>query len=371
MIVKSWHARRACCGPTIVKLSAIVAAVFLLVAGTATATEPEFLTASYWDAGSAWDSENELETIGLTSPSDLVVPISIASDTDPDVAVTQSFASHECCHCATRCASKRRCRRCECKECLLWRLIDPERERVFPIWNEEARRFGYQLPLPFGAGANIAYIDQTMNIDGIRIGAAGNPPALLPDVPPFQITSQDTNVGGRFDFWVLPFLNVYGLVGRTSGTASGNVVVSGVPGLLPDTVIPVSIDYAGDTYGGGCTGAIGYKSFFAAFDWNYTETMLSGLDNGIRARTFAPRFGLQNPKFAVWVGAFYMNVDKELSTTTSVGAIPVQIVVDLDVETAWNPIYGLRWVPCPNVEMMVEHGFNRRNQVIGAAAFRF
>ena len=116
---------------------------------------------------------------------------------------------------------------------------------------------------------------------------------------------------------------------------------------------------------------MGYKCMFAAVDWNYTQTELDGVDGSIAARTLAPRFGLQKPNAAVWIGGFYMNVDKELTSTVAVGGIPVRIETDLNVVTDWNFIYGARWAPNKNLELIVEHGFSGRNQVVCAAAVRF
>ncbi len=251
------------------------------------------------------------------------------------------------------------------------RLFDADRERVLPLLGSQARAAGYEIPLPFGVGANIAYMDQGMDIEQIRLGVAGGPPVALDDIPPFRIESRDTNISARYDVWILPLVNIYGVIGHTRGSAVGDVTVTGVPGLLPDTVLPVRIDYEGPTYGGGCTGAIGYENFFAVVDWNYTETNLEGIDSSITAQTVAPRVGLQSDGKAIWVGGFYTNVAKQLSSTVDVGGVPVRLLVDLDVATPWNFIYGVRWSPSPNLELVVEHGFGGRNQIIGAAAARF
>ena len=273
-----------------------------------------------------------------------------------------------CCRCdGHACKSSKR----HCLWCPIVHLLDPDRDRVLPFLGNAARQAGYDIPLPFGVGGNIAYIDQGMDIERISLSVGGAPPFVLDEIPPFRIKSRDTNISTRLDLWILPFFNVYGIVGHTQGSAVGNVTVSGVPGLLPDTMIPIRIDYDGPTYGGGCTAAIGYENIFAVVDWNYTETDLDGIDSFISAQTAAPRVGLAFDKTAFWVGAFYTSVDKQLSSTVGVGGTPVTILIDLDVTTPWNFIYGARWAPCANLEFVVEHGFSGRNQIIGAAAVRF
>ena len=85
-------------------------------------------------------------------------------------------------------------------------------------------------------------MDQGMDIQQLRLAVAGAPPVTLDEIPTFRIKSRDTNVSMRYDVWILPFFNAYGLVGHTRGSEAGNVTVTGVPGLLPDTVIPVRIE---------------------------------------------------------------------------------------------------------------------------------
>ena len=263
------------------------------------------------------------------------------------------------------------CARPQHNNSVLGRLFNPDRERVLPFLGSQAREMGYDIPLPFGVGGNIAYMDQPMDIEQISLSVAGGPATPLSEIPPFRVQSRDTNYSMRFDVWLLPFINVYGIVGHTRGRAAGDVLVTGVSGLPPVAVVPISIDYDGPTYGGGCTGAIGYKNLFAVVDWNYASTNLEGVDTGIAARTVAPRVGLNFETTSFWVGGFFLSVDKELSSTVDVGGVPVVLLIDLDVATDWNFIYGLRWIPSPNIELVVEHGFSRRNQIVGAAALRF
>ena len=76
-------------------------------------------------------------------------------------------------------------------------------------------------------------------------------------------------------------------------------------------------------------------------------------------------------KWQFWIGGFYLDTDKDLGITTDVGGIPVLIDIDFDLLVDWNFIYGMRWEPIKNVEIVVEHGFSGRNQLVFATALRF
>jgi hypothetical protein len=87
-----------------------------------------------------------------------------------------------------------------------------------PIWGRQAREKGFDLPLPFGVGVSYTYIDQHMVVSDVKI-----------QDKPLGVTIRDaatTSHTGvlRFDTWVFPFLNVYGLAGETAGVTKPAVV---------------------------------------------------------------------------------------------------------------------------------------------------
>ena len=154
-----------------------------------------------------------------------------------------------------------------------------------PIWGRDAREKGFDLPLPFGVGLTYTYIDQKMVVSDVKIEGR-----------PLDITIRDaattTHTGVfRFDTWVFPFLNVYGLVGDTAGVTKPAVV-------FPNgEVLESEVDYNRFSYGGGMTLAGGWKAWFLTLDANWTSGDVVSKDGGqigdkpIRSLTVAPRFG--------------------------------------------------------------------------------
>lgn len=247
---------------------------------------------------------------------------------------------------------------------------DSSSQRFFPIWGEEARKQGYELPLPWGLSFNYSYIKQDFDITQFKLGLGGQPPSSV-QLLQFDPVEATTNAYlGRLDLWVLPFLNIYGLGGYTKGRFSTVVTI---PALLPigtSRRVPVELDYEGPTYGGGMTLAGGYKEMFVSFDINYTITSLEFFTSDITALTLAPRAGWQGRigwfKGAVYAGAMFQDLRQTLAGTVVIdpGSPAVQFEVDQENVTAWNPIAGVQWELTPHWFVIAEGGFGDRDMAV-------
>ena len=191
-----------------------------------------------------------------------------------------------------------------------------------PIWGREAREKGFDLPLPFGVGLTYTYMKQNMVVSHVTI--EGKPLGVtLRDAE----TITDTAVF-RADAWLFPFLNVYGLVGQTSGVTR--------PALaLPNgEVLKSKVSYDRSSYGAGATLAAGYKAWFATVDTNWTTGPIFTTDGGqisdepIQSVTATPRTGLlfntdQGGVGALWIGAMYIQATSEIHDVIDLRQHPV------------------------------------------------
>jgi len=139
--------------------------------------------------------------------------------------------------------------------------------------------------------------------------------------------SSSDGISLRPDIWLFPFLNVYGILGRSS--ASTDV---GYSLYLPDSAgneekvlsLETKVDFTANTFGLGLTPTIGVGGGWLALDMNFTWTDVPQLDKPAQAFVFDPRMGksftLRNPdeNINVWVGGFRLAID----TGTS-GSIPL------------------------------------------------
>jgi hypothetical protein len=264
--------------------------------------------------------------------------------------------------------------------------------RKLPVWGEKVRAMGYDLPLPFGVGANFVYMEQGLDIRNLKIGF-GNASQEVNRVSFSNAEAKDNAATARFDLWLLPFANIYGILGYIDGETELDVnlpgitvdvpIIGPIPILDPNT-IRFDIDYNGTTYGGGITLAGGYKNFFGSLDANYTYTDINLVNGDIKTLTISPRLGvLVDPpiikgSFAFWIGAMYM--DYEQTVTDSVNlkeldsrlpSVDLDFEIDIENEEHWNFLMGGQWEITKRWQITAEGGVGDRRQFILGSSFRF
>ncbi|OTA16879.1 hypothetical protein Xvie_01558 [Xenorhabdus vietnamensis] len=278
--------------------------------------------------------------------------------------------------------------------------------RILPIWGDKAREKGYDLPEPFGVSYGYINLRQDIVVDKIGFIMPENP-----DTPDAIIINagktRERNESHmlKLDTWVMPFLNVYGVYGKTKGSSETNIdsilFDFGFPGMKPVPLLkdePFTLDFKGKTYGGGLTLAGGYNQFFATLDANYTQTNLDILDGDIKALVITPRIGYEftfkplfagqgNTKVQVWTGAMYQDITQRfkgkvanLNMTGKLGTI-VKGFLENDPEMSfdvkqhlahkWNNTVGARVEVTRNFNVLSEIGFGNRNSFFISGEFRF
>lgn len=263
--------------------------------------------------------------------------------------------------------------------------------RKLPIWGEQARERGFELPLPFGIGANYTYMDQGIRIRNLKVGV-GNPNIEIKGLDFNDARTHDSAVTARLDMWLLPFVNLYGLFGSINGQAEFDLDISQITGILPglppvfepNKTINLNIDYNGFTFGGGITLAGGYENFFASLDTNYTYSTVDIVDGRIDTITVSPRLGLLvNPPeikgaFALWFGAMYMHYKQTVTDDVNLQELdprlpPVKLAFKLDIENdnPWCFLFGGQWEITKRLQIMAEGGALGRGQVVTGITFRF
>jgi len=252
----------------------------------------------------------------------------------------------------------------------------------------EAEAKGFQLPLPFGIGLNYYREQQPFNIKDLQVSRGGRPVSVNDLVQLDRVDTTQHNGIARLDAWLFPFLNVYGLLGYTSGNMQGKVALPGIPRLgIPAQTLPLDISYEGPTYGVGATLAGGFKvidwrnlTLFAVADANYTRTPLDFTDERLftdttaKALVFSTRLGLrarlsEKMHVAVWGGAMFQDVSDSLIGRSADNGFAF-LVVQNPVEP-WNALVGGRLEIGRHVDMMVEGGIGVRSSIMGGVTFRF
>lgn len=235
-----------------------------------------------------------------------------------------------------------------------------------PFLAEEARKAGYELPLPFGVGGAYSYLERDIAVHDVRIGIDGSP---------LQSASNFLNLGsrshvnvalGRFDAFIFPFLDVYALAGyvKNDSTTTGTVTVPrpGPGGGMLTFPLTAKTTLDGFVGGFGATLAGGYKQVFAVLDANWSQTDI-GFDDKFRAVVVSARVGW-NGKIAdtpvrLWTGATYWDTASTARSTVQVpGVGTVAFEADQGPANPWNMIFGGQVTIEKNFDLFLELGTN-------------
>jgi hypothetical protein len=250
-----------------------------------------------------------------------------------------------------------------------------------PFLGELAREQGYTLPLPFGVTAAYNYIGRDIKINDVRVGLNGAPLRSVTEVANFKARSTVDAAVIKTDVWLLPFLNVYLLIGYIDNVAKTNIEVTvDRPGPLPGTRqfrITKTTELQAFVGGGGVTLAAGFKQLFVMADVNYTQTDL-GFDDRFHALIASARAGWNGQvgpvPLRLWLGAAYWSTRNTARATVSVPDVgAVRFEADQGPRHPWNAVVGVSSALHRRFELFAEYGFGPSDVVFfaGGLTFRF
>jgi hypothetical protein len=250
---------------------------------------------------------------------------------------------------------------------------------ALPFLADRVIQQGYTLPLPRGVSLVYTYVGRDVKITTVKLGINGAP---LRDVTKFVnlgSTSQVNVAVGRFDAWLLPFLNVYAMAGYVSNNTTTRGVVT-IPPVTqfgePKTFNLTKKTALGGFVGGvGLTAAAGWRDFFLLADFNFSQTDI-GFDNPFRALIGTVRTGWNGAVFHIplrlWIGGSYWG-----TKGTAKATVDVPDVGSVTFSALQGPLHPLNALAGGNVtlfkrwELFFEYGFNFDDVQIGAAGLSF
>ena len=231
---------------------------------------------------------------------------------------------------------------------------------------EEARRAGYELPLPFGAGLVLTGLDnRAIDVTDVRIGLRGEPQTVSEFVD-LGSSSRVFNANVKVDAWLLPFMNVYALVGYVYNVSDTHLAVTlPQPGPAPGVIQSnreVETELEGLIGGAGMTLAGGWRNFFMVADISYVQTDL-GFDDDFTALIASVRTGwtgnLNGVPVQIWGG-----IGNWDTAATAKGHVDIEGVGRLDFEadqephTPWIYDIGSNIMINKRVQLFVDVGFD-------------
>lgn len=178
----------------------------------------------------------------------------------------------------------------------------------FPLLGAKAYEKGFDIPYAAGAMLNYFTAKQDIKITEIAIGLSDG---VTPDIPLTDIgglvqfgelSARATSVNVRPDLWVLPFLDVYGIIGKSWAETTVE--------LTYPVEIKTVAELSGTSYGFGLTGAGGLGKLFFVLDGNWVWTMMTNFEDPVKVKNFSFRIGkafkiarMPESNVAVWLGA--------------------------------------------------------------------
>lgn len=202
---------------------------------------------------------------------------------------------------------------------------------------------------------------------------------LTPDVTRmFPLNPGDLNVKCRvnevnlkLDTWILPFLNLFAIVGRVEE----NTKVTNIP--FPQ-MSSVNYKDEGYLYGGGATFVYGIKHFWASLTVADSYADLNKADSWIQAFVLTPKIGARidtpwpGKGLNVWVGGTFQKAEEEHTGDWDLpGLGSLKYDVKLKEKEPLNAIAGIGTDLWGRVAIEVEFGFGEREQAFGSLAYRF
>lgn len=190
-----------------------------------------------------------------------------------------------------------------------------------PIWGEKATQKGYQLPYSAGVSVNYFWQESSIVIDNLYVGFNNGPQYNLDQIVRFNdATAEASAINVRPDIWLFPFLNVYGILGKTQTSTDINAGI-----WVPDAnnnwseilTFGTKANFNGTTFGLGMTPTIGIGGGWLALDMNVAWTDLDALEKPAQSFIFGPRMGktfkLNKPESNItfWTGAFRVHLKSE------------------------------------------------------------
>lgn len=230
---------------------------------------------------------------------------------------------------------------------------------------EAARARGYDLPKPFGVGVSYLTQDQDYAIDRLALGIGAIDPSAVVGL---GIESDVDTVHLTADWWVLPFLDLYAILGNVNG--STHVGLSQINIGLP--LQDLTVNYDGLLYGAGMVLAYGRERLFVLVDLSYSWSDLDLSTSSVRAFVATPRVGYDFGKVSLWAGAMYQDPDERHRGVVDIpplGPVPYDVV--LGSKDHWNYTVGLSASLGEHWVASVEGGFGPRSMVLAHIDYRF
>jgi len=208
-------------------------------------------------------------------------------------------------------------------------LKQVEYNHTFPIWGQGAYKKGFDIPYPAGGMINYIWMKQSLILENMQLGFTNSDVDIPMTNVDFIEFGQNTNISQSYnvrpDLWILPFLNVYGILGYGMSHTEVNIVA---PFELSSVV-----DQNIRTGGIGFLLAGGIGPVWVTTDFNWTWNKPDLLEESVLVNVIGIRVGHSfvfkhkpQSNLALWAGA--QGIDMGAQTVGSIAlkdALPQEV----------------------------------------------
>ena len=196
-----------------------------------------------------------------------------------------------------------------------YETISVNLDRTFPIYGQEVRKMGYDLPKPFGISLINMYQETRFYMSGVYVDGVGDLSDYFRDNSKYENSTYAMLI--RADMWVLPFLNFSLLVGGTSTSTDINLDLCLAPGMgcpAGGIVVPGHVNTNSILYGAGATLGGGVGDFFASVDFQYMISYTDTAEVETQINIITPIFGyyFRSLGLRAYGGAMYEDLKEEM-----------------------------------------------------------
>jgi hypothetical protein len=241
-------------------------------------------------------------------------------------------------------------------------------EPLFPLMRDIAG--DRELPKPYGVGLDFFTMHQDYDIGRLAFTLPG---VSLDDPDLIEVDNKVWESDIKFDVWVLPFLNVFALLGHVEGDTRVNLSAVSIPQIPGGSLGTLPISYDGRVWGGGVTLAYATEHWFATLTGTYTKADVDGdFDSEVKTTSWQPRGGIIRGPWAFFVGGYYIDAEEDHQgaiTLPGLGAVPFE--VSLESRDKFNFSAGVHYQIGESLETTLELGGGDRRTTLVNLTARF
>jgi hypothetical protein len=264
------------------------------------------------------------------------------------------------------------------------RSVQLRLSRALPLWGDQVRQMGFELPKPYGIGMVTHFQRQDMSIDGVTVNnldvGGGDVAFVDPQGSGTSNSAQALSV--RADVWVLPFLNLDVVAGQVE--TDSDVTLRFTPAfrtlvrlqtgveLREFETLPVST--TSSMLGLGLSTGFQYESLFGALSAQWATSVVNetGSEIDILVATFLVGYDFGDVGLRLQTGAQYQDWDQRIRGEIPLGGGLAPLEFDIDLSVAKTSFlvgvykdFGKHW----NAVAMA--GFGARDQLTVNLGYRF